>query len=62
VLEFGKQARNDRSRTIDLSGAQPVFGTPDPADAGANPGGNSGNPLPIPSLPLPCPEATATRP
>ena len=53
VLEFAKQARNDRSRTIDLSGAQPVFGTPNPADAGANPGGNAGNPLPVPSLPLP---------
>src|SRR2546421_193941 len=53
VLEFAKQARNDRSRTIDLSGPQPVFGTPNPADAGANPGGYSGNPLPVPSLPLP---------
>jgi len=53
VLEFAKQARNDRSRTIDLSGPQPVFATPDPADAGANPGGNDSNPLPIPSAPLP---------
>src|SRR5205823_7708957 len=25
VLEFAKQARNDRSRTIDLAGPQPVF-------------------------------------
>jgi hypothetical protein len=55
VLEFAKQARNDRSRTIDLSGPQPVFDTPDPADGGANPGGNQSNPLPIPSLPLPLP-------
>ena len=55
VLEFAKEARNDRSRTIDLSGPQPVFGTPTPADGGANPGGNSGTPLPIPSLPLPLP-------
>src|ERR687897_675681 len=53
VLEFAKQARNDRSRTIDLSGPQPVFDTPDPADGGANPDGNESNPLPIPSLPLP---------
>ena len=53
VLEFAKEARNDRSRTIDLSGPQPVFGTPTPADGGANPGGDSGNPLPIPPLPLP---------
>jgi len=55
VLEFAEQARNDRSRTIDLSGPQPVFGTPDPADAGANPDGNESNPLPIPSVPLPLP-------
>src|SRR5215218_1416791 len=55
VLEFAEQARKDRSRTIDLSGPQPVFGTPDPADAGANPDGNESNPLPIPSVPLPLP-------
>ena len=48
VLEFAKQARNDRSRTIDLSGPQPVFGTPDPATGGANPGGNDSHPLPLP--------------
>jgi hypothetical protein len=48
VTDFAKQARNDRSRTIDLSGSQPVFGTPTPQDAGANPGGNDSHPLPLP--------------
>jgi hypothetical protein len=48
VAEFGNKARNSRTRTIDLSGSQPVFGTPTPEDAGANPGGNDSHPRPSP--------------
>jgi hypothetical protein len=48
VAEFGNKARNSRTRTIDLSGPQPVFDTPDPEDGGANPDGNDSHPLPLP--------------
>jgi hypothetical protein len=50
VIEYGKKQRNARSRTIDLSGESPVFGTPTPEDGGANPGGNpDAEPLPLPN-------------
>ena len=50
VIEYGKKQRNARTRTIDLSGGSPVFGTPTPEDAGANPNGNpDAEPLPLPN-------------
>ncbi len=50
VIEAGKKFRNARTRTIDLSGGTPVFGTPSPEDAGANPNGNpDAEPLPLPN-------------
>lgn len=48
VIEAGKKFRNARTRTIDLSGGTPVFSTPSPEDAGANPNGDpSVDPLPL---------------
>ena len=45
-----KQFRNDATRIIDLAGGTPVFGTPTPEDAGANPDGNpDAEPLPLPN-------------
>jgi hypothetical protein len=50
VIEYGTKQRNARTRTIDLSGGSPVFGTPTPEDAGANPNGNpDAEPLPLPN-------------
>lgn len=50
VIEYGKKQRNARTRTIDLSGGTPVFATPTPEDAGANPSGNpDAEPLPLPN-------------
>jgi hypothetical protein len=50
VIEYGKKQRNARTRTIDLSGPTPVFSTPTPEDAGANPNGNpDAEPLPLPN-------------
>jgi hypothetical protein len=47
VIEYGKKQRNARTRTIDLSSGTPVFATPTPEDAGANPNGNpDAEPLP----------------
>ncbi|CAN5568016.1 hypothetical protein BH20ACT2_BH20ACT2_13090 [soil metagenome] len=50
VFEFAHQARNDRSRVLDLNGDTPRFITPTPEDAGANPDGDGGEY--IPGLPI----------
>lgn len=49
VAEGGTTFTNDSSRTLDLRGGSPVWGTPTPYDGGANPDGEAGEAL-IPGL------------
>ncbi|MFC5729371.1 MULTISPECIES: galactose oxidase-like domain-containing protein [Nocardioides] len=51
VLEFGEKAMGDQARVLDLSGPEPSWSVPMPADTNGNPGGYDQNAEYLPLIP-----------
>lgn len=51
VLEFGDKAMGDQARVMDVSGSEPSWSVPTPADTNGNPGGYDENAEYLPLIP-----------